>query len=507
MANIKELREERLGKIAEMVALGFKPFVQTVDRSHTVAEAVSSLAELEGQTVTLAGRVDSVRLMGGINFLDLKDESGKIQVLVKKGATTSDPSTNAFDAEQLKFIDGGDYIEVQGTLGLSKTGQQSLFASRVRLLSKAIRSLPDAHEGLKNIETRYRQRYVDIHINPEVHDVLRKRIAISKSMRNFLENHGFVEIETPILQPIYGGASARPFTTHHNKLETDLFLRIADELYLKRAIMSGFEKVYEIGHDFRNEGIDPSHNPEFTMLEFYWAYADYNDLMDMTEQMLEQVCMDVLGTTKVTYRDTELDFKAPLPRMTFYDAITQESGVDIRGKSRDDMEALCREHGVIAEYDKQPPLKDLIDEFFKTTTRPHLTGPMFLTDYPAVMKPLAKTRDDDATVSASMQLVICGEEILNAYNELNDPAKQLANWKVEQEVLDAGASDEAQPIDYDYIRALEYAMPPTAGWGMGIDRLTQVLTNQPSVKDTIMFPTLRPEEFDPTEFENNIQAE
>ncbi len=504
MANIKELRDERLGKIAEMISLGFKPFVQQVDRSHMVSEVLEKFDDLGEQELTIAGRVTSVRLMGGINFLNIKDESGKIQVLIRKGEIESKPDNNEFDAGQLKFIDVGDYVEARGSLGVSKTGEKSLFASRIRLLTKAVRSLPDEHEGLKNIETRYRQRYVDVHLNPEVRDIIEKRIKITSTIRSFLEERGFVDVETPILQPIYGGASARPFTTHHNKLETDLFLRIADELYLKRAVMAGFEKVYEIGHDFRNEGIDPAHNPEFTMLEFYWAYANYEDLMDLTEEMLEHVCVEVMGTTKVSYAGQELDFKAPLKRLAFYDAIEQETGIDIRGKTREEMEALCKEHKVEAEYDKNLPLKDLIDEFFKTTTRPHLRGPLFLTDYPAVMKPLAKVKDDDPEVSASMQLVVAGEEILNAYNELNDPMHQLKNWQSEQEVLDAGESDEAQPIDYDYIRALEYGMPPTAGWGMGIDRLTQVLTNQASVKDTILFPTLRPEQFDPSEFENNL---
>jgi lysyl-tRNA synthetase class 2 len=506
MANIKELREERLAKIAEMVKLGFKPYVQEVDRSHQVGEALADFDVLQDKTVTLAGRVTSVRLMGGINFIDVKDESGEIQCLIKKGELTASPDQNAFDTTQLKFVDVGDYVEVQGSLGVSKTGQQSLFVSQLRLLSKAVRSMPDEHEGLKNIETRYRQRYVDMHLNPEVRDIMEKRIAVVKSMRNFLEDKNFVEVETPVLQPIYGGASARPFTTYHHKLETDLYLRIADELYLKRAVMAGFEKVYEFAHDFRNEGIDPAHNPEFTMLEFYWAYANYEDLMDLTEAMLETVCKEVLGTTKVTYKEYELDFKAPLPRQSFHDAIKEHSGVNIAGKNRDEMVELCREHGVEIDYDNNPPLKDLQDEFFKKTTRPKLIGPMFLTDYPAEMKPLAKTREDDPTKSASMQLVVAGEEILNAYNELNDPAKQLENWKVEQKVLDAGESDEAQPIDYDYIRALEYGMPPTAGWGLGIDRIVQVLTNQPSVKDTIMFPTLRREEFDPSEFESNSQS-
>ncbi len=505
MANIKELRDERLSKIKEMMELGFKPFVQQVDRSHTIGELLQEFDGLEeSQELTIAGRVTSVRLMGGINFLTVRDESGAMQAIVRKGEVESEPENNEVDAAQLRFVDSGDYVEVKGTPGTSKTGEKSLFATRVRLLSKAVRSLPDEHEGLKNIETRYRQRYVDLHLNPDVRDVIQKRAEITSVIRNFLDERGFMEIETPILQPIYGGASARPFTTYHNKLETDFYLRIADELFLKRAIMAGFEKVYEIGHDFRNEGIDPAHNPEFTMLEFYWAYADYEDLMDMTEEMLEHVCTQVLGTTKVSYAGQELDFKAPLKRQSFYDAVHEHSGVDIRGKSREDMEALCKEHSVEADYDNNLPLKDLIDEFFKATTRPHLSGPMFLTDYPAVMKPLAKTRDDNPEVSASMQLVVAGEEILNAYNELNNPIEQLKNWQIEQRVLDAGESDEAQPIDYDYIRALEYGMPPTAGWGMGIDRLTQVLTNQASVKDTILFPTLRPEEFDVSEFESDL---
>lgn len=504
MANIKELRDERLGKIKEMISLGFKPYVQEVERTHLIGDIQSSFDELTDKEVTIAGRVTSVRLMGGINFIHVEDESGKMQSIIRKGQVDSNPTNNEFDASQLKFIDSGDYVEVRGTIGLSKTEEQSVFATRVRLLSKAVRTLPDEHEGLKNIETRYRQRYVDLHLNPEVRDIIKKRMKITRVMREFLDARGFHEIETPVLQPVYGGASARPFTTYHHKLESDFYLRIADELYLKRAVMAGFEKVYEFAHDFRNEGIDPAHNPEFTMLEFYWAYADYEDLMDLTEQMLEKVCQEVMGTTRIQYKDHELDFTAPLERKSFYEAIAEHSGVDIKGKSREEMEALCREHGVEADYDANPPLKDLIDEFFKKTTRPKLIGPMFLTDYPAVMKPLARTRDDDDTVSASMQLVVVGEEILNAYNELNNPMDQLANWQVEQKVLDAGESEEAQPIDYDYIRALEYGMPPTAGWGMGIDRLTQVLTNQPSVKDTILFPTLRPEEFDPSEFDNDI---
>ena len=504
MANIKELREERLEKIKEMLELGFKAQVQKANRTHKNNEIISNFDELKGQDVTIVGRVKSVRLMGGINFIDLKDETEAVQTIIKKGELGSDANNNQFDTDQLKYIDSGDYVEVTGNVGESKTGQKSVLASRVRMLSKAIRSLPDPHEGLKNIETRYRQRYVDLHLNPETKKVMDVRIEATRVIRNFLEDKGFVAVETPVLQPIYGGASARPFKTFHHKLDTELYLRIADELYLKRAIMSGYEKVYEFAHDFRNEGIDPAHNPEFTMLEFYWAYASYEDLMELTEQMLEHSCKQVVGSTEITYKDTKLDFKAPLKRQTFFDAIREHSGVDISGFDHEHMLEACKSHNIDIDYSINPPIKDLIDEFFKATTRPKLIGPMFLTDYPAVMKPLAKTKEDNPDISASMQLVVSGEEILNAYNELNDPIKQLANWQVEQKTLDAGESDEAQPIDYDYIRALEYGMPPTAGWGMGIDRLVQILTDQASVKDTIMFPTLRQEKFDEQEFDSNI---
>ncbi len=507
MANIRELRQDRLKKLQELQQLGFDPYTQQVSRSNMIGEIVDAADDMQEQSVTIAGRITSIRLMGGVSFIDVTDESGKVQAFVRKGEITSDAAENKMDFGQLKLVDSGDYVEVQGTVGRTKTGELSIMASQFRLLSKSIRSLPDVHEGLKNVETRYRQRYVDLHINTEVRKVIEARITIVKEMRNFLEEQGFVDIETPILQPIYGGASARPFTTYHNKLESDLFLRIADELYLKRAVMAGFEKVYEIGHDFRNEGIDPAHNPEFTMLEFYWAYADYNDLMDLTEAMLERICMAVLGSTKVSYKGMELDFKQPLPRISFKDAILEHSGVDIDAVDRDEMIELCKQNKVDIDLSTNPPMKDLIDEFFKTTTRPKLTGPLFLIDYPAVMKPLAKTKHDDPTKSASVQLVVGGEEILNAYNELNDPIEQLKNWQAEQKVLDAGESEEAQPIDYDFIRALEYGMPPTAGWGMGVDRLTQILTDQPSVKDTILFPTLRRESFDELEFESEYKGE
>jgi len=504
MASIKEYREERLKKLKSLKDLGIDPFTQKSDRTHKIGDIVADIDNLQDEEVTVAGRVNSVRLMGGVSFIDVKDDSGKMQCFVRKGEIELDAKTNQLDFATLKLVDAGDFVEVKGNIGKTKTGEDSIFASSFRLLTKSVRPLPDEHEGLKNIETRYRQRYVDLQLNPEVKKVIDTRIGVVRAMRNFMEQKGFVDIETPVLQPVYGGASANPFTTHHNKLDTELYLRIADELYLKRAIVAGYEKVYEIGHDFRNEGIDPAHNPEFTMLEFYWAYADYNDLMDLTEEMLAYICDEVIGSREITYKDNKFSFKDKLPRVSFTEAINEHTGVDILEVSRDELIKEIKDRKIDVDLDSNPPLKDLIDGFFKATTRPKLMGPLFLTDYPSVMKPLAKRSDEDDRLSASMQLVINGEEILNAYNELNDPLEQLANWHSEQKVLDAGESEEAQPLDYDFVRALEYAMPPTAGWGMGVDRIVQILTDQPSVKDTILFPTLRPEEFDPKEFENSF---
>lgn len=502
MASIKEYRQERLKKLQALQDMGIDPYTQVTNRTHKVNDVLEGVDKLQDKSVTITGRVNSVRLMGGVSFIDIKDESGKVQVFVRKGEVSSNPSNNELDFAGLKLVDPGDFAEVTGTVGKTKTGEDSIFATQFRLLTKSLRPMPDEHEGLKNIETRYRQRYIDLRLNPSVKKVIDTRIKLVKEMRKFLEDRNFMEVETPVLQPVYGGASAKPFTTHHHKLDTELFLRISDELYLKRAIVAGYEKVYEIGHDFRNEGIDPTHNPEFTMVEFYWAYADYNDLMVLTEDMLGELTQKVLGTTEIDYNGKRIDFKGPYPRVKFADAIKEHTGVDIDAIDRDGLIDEIKSRKLDIDLSNNPPMKDLLDEFYKATTRPNLVGPLFMIDYPVEMIPLAKASSVDSSKGATMQLVVDGAEIIKAYNELNDPITQLKNFQSEQKVLDAGESEEAQPLDYDFVRALEYGMPPTAGFGLGIDRFVQILTNQSSIKDTILFPTLRPEEFDPEEFEN-----
>jgi lysyl-tRNA synthetase class 2 len=328
------------------------------------------------------------------------------------------------------------------------------------LLSKSLRPLPDVHDGFKDVEKRYRQRYIDLHINPQVKAHIELRSKVTEAMRQFMIGRGFIELETPVLQPLYGGGSARPFTTYHHKLESDLYLRISNELYLKRAVVAGFERVFEFARDFRNEGIDRSHNPEFTMLEFYWAYADYEDLMTLTEQLISEVLMATHGQLKITYQGQELDFTPPYERITLRDLVLRETSVDIEKVSK----------------------SQLIEEIKNRKLKIEL-------------------KNDSPHLIASMQLVCAGFELIKAYNEVNDPIDQLERMQVEQAVLESGQSDEAQPVDYDFIRALEIGMPPTAGWGMGIDRFVSFLCDQPAIKDVILFPTLRPEEIDSQEFE------
>jgi lysyl-tRNA synthetase, class II len=500
MATLKELRAERLRKLTELRELGLDPFTQGAHRTQTNQALVRDFAKHEGKSVDVVGRIMSIRLMGGVCFIDVVDVTGKIQVYLRKQDLTADHPGNALGFEELRLLDIGDFIEARGELTKTKAGEISVLTSQVRLLTKSLRPLPSAWDGLENIDTRYRQRYVDMIVNPKVKQIMLTRTRVIDELRRFMQGEGFVEVETPVLQPIYGGASARPFTTKHHKLDSTFYLRISDELYLKRAIVGGLEKVFEFGRDFRNEGIDRSHNPEFTMLEFYWAYADYEDLMALTERMFRQVIEQVHGSLKVQYQGTEVDFSAPFKRVTLRELVKQQTGVDIDQASREDLIREIKQRKLEVDLPPDAPKKDLLDEFYKATSREKITAPTFLLDYPEEMSPLAKRKPEEPGKVASMQLLVGGVELIKAYNELNDPQDQLARWQAEQNVLDAGESAEAQPVDYDYIRALEIGMPPTAGWGLGIDRLTAFLTDQPSIKDTIMFPTLRPEKFDPSEF-------
>jgi len=477
MATIDDLKKMRLTKLAELKALGADPYPGTITRKHTIAKA----RLLTGKDVAVAGRVMGMRGHGKIGFWDVVDGTGKIQVFYK----TNDTSV---------CIDLGDFVAVQGKVDKTKAGEITIFADDFQIISKAVRPLPSEWSGLKDIEERYRQRYVDLIVNPQVRDIFLTRSKVVTFLRAFLDSDGFLEVDTPVLQPLYGGALAKPFITHHNALDIDLYLRISDELYLKRLIVGGFDKVYEVGRDFRNEGIDKSHNPEFTMLEFYWAYADYEDLMKYTETMLSSLVKELKGSYKFDYQGTELNFTPPWPRIRYRDVVVKYCGIDIN-KADDEKKLLAAIKSKKIKLDLTGVVGygALLDTLYKATARPHLTGPVYLTDRPTAFVALAKRLPSDPTKTASFQLLVAGREILNAYNELNDPEDQAARWR-ESEKLGKKGQAEYEALDHDYIRALEYGMPPTAGWGMGIDNFVAIVTNQPSLKNVILFPTLRPEQ-------------
>ncbi len=483
MATIDELRKVRLQKLETLKQKGIVPYPGTVKREHSIKAA----RKLTGKHASIAGRLMGLRGHGKIIFADLRDETGDIQIVLKSDRLPKD------SLAIVPFLDIGDFIAAQGEVGKTTAGEMSLFLDDFQLISKALRPLPGEWHGLKDIEERYRQRYVDLIVNPGSKDIFVTRAQIVSFLRNFLDREGFLEVETPVFQPIYGGASAKPFVTHHNALDVDLYLRISDELYLKRLIVGGFEKVYELSKDFRNEGIDRQHNPEFTMLEFYWAYADYEALMKYTEEMLSALVKKVKRSLKITYQGQVLDFTPPWPRKTYRDVLLEFTGVDINHADT--------EQKLVSEIEKRCITLDLngvvgygalLDTLYKATARPHLTGPMFLTERPTAFVTLAKRLPNDPAKTASFQLLVAGKELINAYNELNDPQDQAARWRESEKLGEKGQS-EHEAFDADYIRALEYGMPPTAGWGLGIDRLTTILTDQENLKEVILFPTLRPE--------------
>jgi len=481
MSTLDQLRQERINKANSLRQSGINPYPTFFCNNITIASARNLLEK----NVTVAGRIVSFRGHGKLIFADLKDESAKIQLMFKADVLDK-------NFEQLKSTDNGDFLLVDGKVTKTISGEITILVGKFQLLTKSIRPLPEKWHGLKDTEERYRQRYVDLLVNNNVKEIFLIRNQVIKLMRKFLDDHGFVEVETPVLQQVYGGASAKPFITHHNALDSDFYLRISDELYLKRLVVGGFEKVYELSKVFRNEGISRAHNPEFTMVEFYWAYVDYEKLMDFTEKMLVSIIKEIKGGLKVSYKNKEFDFAAPWKRISYRDLFLEKLKIDIN--IIDTEEKLAKE---VAEKKLLPGEKivgygQTLDILYKKYIRPHLDGPLFLTDHPVEMKPLAKRKNDDPTKASSFQLLVAGEEFINAYNELNDPADQKARWVEEMELGKKGAED-YQVIDEDYIRALEYGMPPTAGWGLGIDRLTAFLTDQPTLKDVILFPTLRPE--------------
>jgi lysyl-tRNA synthetase class 2 len=472
-------REVRLGKLEALRAAGHEPYAVDARRDTTCGQVLASFeARLEaGKPVTLDGRVMAIRVHGGMVFADLEDESGRIQLLLKE-----DEIGEAFVLFR-DTIDPADFVEAIGVPYLTQRGEKSLKVSSWRILVKALLPLPEKWHGLQDVETRFRQRELDLISNPEVRERFRVRSKLVSSLRGFLDERGFLEVETPMLQTIPGGANARPFVTHHNTLDIDLYLRIAPELYLKRLIVGGFEKVYEVGRCFRNEGIDTMHNPEFTMMELYWAYVGKEEFITMIEEMLSHMVKTSLGK----------EFGAPFPRLTFREAILNETGVDIDElKDEKDVIAAVKKAKVKVDFKKSVGLGEYLDELYKKTARAKLVGPVWVLDYPIEMKPLANRVPGSPKKSATAQLIVQGSEIVNAYyHELHDPIDQRERFEEQQALAEKG-SEEAQRMDTGFLDALEHGMPPTSGFGIGIDRLTAILTEAPSLKEVILFPTLRP---------------
>ena len=484
--DINQLMKVRREKLAKLQEEGKNPFeITKFVTTHNSKQIKDNFDSLEGKDVTIAGRMMAKRIMGKASFCHIQDEQGKIQSYV---------SINDLGEESYKHFkedDIGDIIGITGFVFKTKTGEISIHAKEVTLLSKSLRPLPEKFHGLKDTDLRYRQRYVDLIVNPEVKDTFKKRIQILKEVKNVLDEKGYLEVETPILNTIAGGATARPFVTHHNTLDIDMYLRIANELYLKRLIVGGFEKVYEMGRMFRNEGMDIKHNPEFTSIELYAAYQDYHDMMDITEEIISKAAQKVLGTTKITYQGTEIDLTPSWKRIPMIDAIKEVTGVDFN-KIETDEEAKKAANDLHVELDELKLTRgDIISQVFEAKVEETLIQPTFICDYPVEVSPLTKRKPSDPRLVERFELFIGGREYANAYSELNDPIDQYERFKKQVEAREAG-DEEANMMDEDFITALEYGMPPTGGLGIGIDRLVMLLTDAPSIRDVLLFPTMKP---------------
>ncbi|MGI5958619.1 MAG: lysine--tRNA ligase [Massiliimalia sp.] len=475
----------RRDKLAELRENGKDPFQITTYPVDSYAKDINDrFDEYEGKEVAIAGRIMQKRGMGKAGFIDVMDHSGRIQSYVRKDRI-GDESYADF-----KKYDIGDIIGIRGEVFRTEKGQISVKANEVTLLSKSLRPLPEKWHGLKDTDTRYRQRYVDLIVNPEVKETFLKRSRIITEIRRFLDGEQFVEVETPVLHSVAGGASARPFITHHNAQGIDMYMRIALELHLKRLIVGGFDRVYEIGRVFRNEGMDTRHNPEFTLLELYQAYTDYNGMMDITENMIRTVAQNVLGTTTITYGDYEIDLGKPFERISMADAVKKYSGVDFSAVTTvEEARALAKEHHI--EYEERHLVGDILNLFFDEYVEDKLIQPTFVTDYPVEISPLAKRKPSDPKLTERFELFIVGREHANAFSELNDPIDQKERFEHQVELKRQG-DDEAADMDEDYITALEYGLPPTGGLGIGIDRLVMLLTNSDCIRDVLLFPTMKP---------------
>lgn len=491
------IRRESLAKLRE---LGIEPYPAPLYPVNTSTKEILEGYDPEKgnfNEVCIAGRIMSRRIMGAASFMGLQDADGRIQVYVNRDEICPGEDKTMYNTVFKKLLDIGDVVGIKGFAFITKTGQLSVHAKELTLLSKSLKVLPIVKEAdgkvfdaFSDPELRYRQRYVDLIVNPQVKDVFVKRAKIVATMREYFNNAGCLEVETPILQSIPGGATARPFITHHNALDIPLYLRIANELYLKRLIVGGYNGVYEFAKDFRNEGMDKTHNPEFTCMEIYVAYKDYIWMMEFVEKMLEKISTVVNGTTQVTIGENTVDFKAGYRRLPILEAIKEYAGVDVKGMDEEQLRETCKKLNV--ETDPTMGKGKLIDAIFGEYCEKNLIQPTFITDYPVEMSPLTKRHREDPTLTERFELFVCGKELANAYSELNDPIDQLERFE-EQAALKSKGDDEAMFIDYDFVRALEYGMPPTSGLGMGIDRLTMFMTGQSTIQDVLFFPQMRPE--------------
>ena len=482
---LHELKRIRREKLAELQAAGNDPFQQVrFERDHYTSDIHEHFDELEGKTVRLAGRMMSKRIMGKASFSDMTDRYGRLQLYIKRDNVGEDVYKG------YKKFDIGDIIGIEGEVFCTQKGEISVAVTELTLLSKNLNPLPEKWHGLKDTDMRYRQRYVDLIVNPGVRDTFEKRSAIVREIRNFMDSRGFMEVETPCLNTIPGGAAARPFITHHNALDIDMYLRIATELHLKRLIVGGLERVYEIGRIFRNEGMDTRHNPEFTTIELYQAYTDYQGMMDITEDMVIHVCEKVLGSTKVMYQGVEIDFSKGWKRMTMAEAVKEYAGIDFMALSPEEALEAVKAKGLEIEPGKES-WGDLMAQCYDEYVEANLMQPTFITDYPVEISPLAKRKPSDPRLTERFECFIYGRELCNAFSELNDPIDQKGRFE-RQVALRAAGDEEAGMMDEDFINALEYGMPPTGGMGMGIDRLVMVLTDAASIRDVLLFPTMKP---------------
>lgn len=483
---IDDLRKIRLKKLEAIEKAGISICPIKTKRTHKITEALKDFAKFSKskKEIILAGRIKSLRIHGGATFLHIEDGTGKIQGFLRKDRV-GEKAYKLF----IDNFDIGDFVELRGILFKTKRGEKTIEVSDYKILTKNLLPLPEKWHGLKDIEERFRKRYLDLIFNPEVKKKFETRSQIIREIRNFLEKEGFLEVETPILQPIYGGAKAKPFKTHLNAFDLDMYLRIAPELYLKRLLVGGFEKVYEIGKCFRNEGVDRFHNPDFTMLEFYWAYADYKDLMKLTEGLFEGILRNVFRKLEISYEDKKINFKTPWPRIEFSQLIRKYTKINVEEINQEGLERKAKELGL--KLEKGLAKAEILDEIYKKFCRPKIWEPTFIIHFPLGFQPLAKALEKDPQKLANFQLVAAGFELLNAFSELNNPIEQRKRFEEQERYFEAGFK-EAQRMDEDFLEALEYGMPPAAGFGMGIDRLVCLLTDSHSLREVILFPTMKP---------------